>query len=249
MHSRSIATFIAVLLAPPLSSGAVLRIDTLADGSDVVTWIFPPPVLEGISIYHEDEADAQLSPAVLAGRVPVTSRPGASGLGRASLDRARLFLSAGAFDQVAATSNEILEQDPGNPEALLLRGVAEAGRGRHEQALADFDRVLKIGLDSAAVRQSRALSLEALGRADDAETEFSRVITLDPSFAEAYLKRGILRGTAGRFEDAAADFSRFIDLRPKNPVGYKNRAVALMKLGRQADARPDFIRAERLRQQ
>lgn len=106
--------------------------------------------------------------------------------------------------------------------------------------------MVAIGFDSAAVRQSRALSLQALGRGSDAELEFSQVIALDPTFAEAYLRRGALRGIAGRFEDAAADFSRFIDLRPESPVGYQNRAVALIKLGRSADAQPDIARAKRL---
>ena len=163
-----------------------------------------------------------------------------------ALQRGKELISSGSFKRAELAVDQVLNGDPKLPKALLLRGVAKAGQGRHQEALIEFDKVLALGEDDAALRQSRGISLLALGRKKEAEAEFSRAIEHDSKFAQAYAKRGVLRGSMGKFEEAAADFSRFIDLRPNSPIGYKNRALALIKLDRRADAQPDIIRAKKL---
>ena len=253
----SIVPILACWLAPTIASGAILTVETYPS-TEVRMLIFPlsgagNTSLRDISSIHDITSlrKARVGSAATAATLlglSSTAKPDPLDLQSASLDINRLLLSTGAFDQAEVAANELLLENPHSVQAILLRGVAKAGQGQHHEALADYDKLLKLGRDSAAVRQSRAVSLLALGRMDDAEANFSQAIALDPGFAQAYLKRGVLRGSKGKLEEAAADFSQYIDLRPESPVGYKNRAVALIKLGRHADAQPDIIRAQKLRQ-
>ena len=271
MSFPSITTVIACWLAPSLASGAILIIKTSRVDSESGILVSPTARVtftslqeihspedivsmksylskQDITLLHhaspKDYRPPIENPAGILG--PSLSRIQAKKL--ATLERSKRFISSGSFDLAEQELKEVLGGDPDLPQALLLYGVAKAGQGRHEEALTDYDEVLALDEDDAALRQSRAVSLLALGRKDDAEAEFSKAIAHDSEFAQAYMKRGILRGSSGKYKEAVADFSKFIDLRPSSPIGYKNRALALIKLGRRADAQPDVIRAKKLLQ-
>ena len=269
MPSLPFTSIIASWLAPGLASGAILVIETSRVNSESAILVFPTARVAFTSLQDIQSPKDIISMQTLSSKQDITLLHHASpnfdkpsianpadilgpslskmqAMKFASLERCRRLISARSFKKAELVINEVLTGDPDLPQGLLLRGVAKAGQGHHEEALTEFAKVLALGEDDAALRQSRAVSLLALGRKKEAEEEFTRAIEHDSKFAQAYIKRGVLLGSLGKYKEAAADFSRFIDLRPNSPIGYKNRALALIKLGRRADAQPDIIRAEKL---
>jgi tetratricopeptide (TPR) repeat protein len=83
-----------------------------------------------------------------------------------------------------------------------------AERGRHEEALACYDRALAIRRDIPQVLGNRGNALRNLGRFDEAETSLREALRLKPDFANAHRNLGRVLFDAGRWEEAAAGSKR-----------------------------------------
>lgn len=164
------------------------------------------------------------------------------------LRRAKLHLSMNDLDGAGLICEEILNADPLNADAYVVRGAIQAKRNRHTQALADFDRAIKADPESASAYLSRGMSLLRIGRHDRALDDLDKAISLNPRQSEAYEKRGLVFARQGDFGRAEADFTRAIELDPDSALAFHNRAVARMKLGKEAEARADREASQRLEQ-
>lgn len=66
----------------------------------------------------------------------------------APLDQARSLVSAHKFEEAAAAYTRLIQEQP-SVEAYIGRGWANTGRGRHEDALRDFDKAIELDPDNA----------------------------------------------------------------------------------------------------
>jgi protein O-GlcNAc transferase len=127
----------------------------------------------------------------------------------------------------------ILEQ-ASPPEALVNLGNLLARQGRHQEALACYDRALAARPDFLEGLFNRANLLLELKRPEQALENYERVVGLRPDLAAAWNNRGsALRGLA-RAEEALASFTRAAALNPGHVNALTNRAMALWDL-RQLD--------------
>ena len=94
-----------------------------------------------------------------------------------------LLARLGLREDAAARYREALRCG-GTPEAHAYLALLAVDEGRFEEALAGFDRALKLDPASSEVRLNRANVLVELGRLDDAAAQFS-VLTADPDVAGA----------------------------------------------------------------
>jgi tetratricopeptide (TPR) repeat protein len=119
---------------------------------------------------------------------------------------------------MVAAFQAVVEDDPDNVYARFNLASLLAAEGRHEQALAQLDRVnaLVPGYEGGAAWFNRGRSLLALGRFAEAVSTFDRVLKIPYT---------------GRCSHAAATLSK---------------AAALEKLGRKEDARNVRAHAEEL---
>ncbi|WP_088348321.1 MULTISPECIES: tetratricopeptide repeat protein [Rhodomicrobium] len=160
----------------------------------------------------------------------------------AATDTALLRLQEGAaalmrgnFDQ-AITSYDQALKEPDLPSARLAgiyndRGVANWRLGRHEPALADFNKSIELYNGSAATYNNRANVYNDMARYSEAIADLDRAIALAPAYGAAYNNRGNARFQLGRHEEALADYRRAIELMPTNAVPYNGRAQAQEMLG------------------
>jgi tetratricopeptide (TPR) repeat protein len=87
----------------------------------------------------------------------------------AGLQLAQLRLASHDFNEVEEITGRILEREPDNVPALLMRANARAQWKKDpELALADADRVLELAPDVLPAFEPRILALLALGRKDEA---------------------------------------------------------------------------------
>jgi tetratricopeptide (TPR) repeat protein len=161
---------------------------------------------------------------------------------------------------------------PGPAGAFLDRGIASAGRGDYDAAIADFTQAVTLDptLTAAWVLRGRALvasvsrvtgvgenfsgitimmstggrvSEEQKAVYDRAIADFSQAITLDPDNKDAYKERGRAYAHKGDPDKAIADFNQAIRLDPKYTAAYANRGDAWRGKGDLDKAIADYTQA------
>ena len=75
-----------------------------------------------------------------------------------------------------------------------LTGHCAVELGRHEEAVASYDRALVLNPNLAAAWSNRGIALGNLGRHEEAVASYDRALDLNPNYAEAWVNRGIAAG-------------------------------------------------------
>lgn len=118
----------------------------------------------------------------------------------------RQQIQHGDTEAALATADRILEQEPANPRAKLLRATAFEIRGELDKVLAIYNELLTATPDHLQLLMARgALNFRA-GRFKDSVADYDAVARLKPQ-AEAQLwQRGISHYYAGMFSEGAKQF-------------------------------------------
>jgi tetratricopeptide (TPR) repeat protein len=132
------------------------------------------------------------------------------------------------------------------PDVVALR-FAEAVRcqqsGQLAEAVALYDRILRLKPNLAAVHNNRGVALADLRRFDEAETSYRRLIALDPKFPDAYNNLGNALCELGKPGDGELALRHAIELRPDWPRYQLNLGTALKLQGRLSEAEAAYRRA------
>lgn len=99
---------------------------------------------------------------------------------------------------------------------LWTRGTAYSQAGRHDEAIADFDKVIELDPANVDAYIGRAYVHIQSGRHDKAVADYSEAIRLAPKSAPLYLYRGAVFVQMNDFDKALADANTAIALDPKN---------------------------------
>jgi predicted O-linked N-acetylglucosamine transferase (SPINDLY family) len=132
-------------------------------------------------------------------------------------------------------------------------GLALAGLGRIDEAIAAYEKSLSLRPDLAAAHSNLAEALCAKGRFAEAVGKFNRAIEIQPNFAEAHLKIGRVLAHLGETNAAASAFRRTSELQPSwpDPVFHLGNIFftrcdyvqAIAAYRRAIQLRPDFVEA------
>ena len=108
--------------------------------------------------------------------------------------------------------------------------------GRHEEALAAYDRALAAAPDYAEALNNRGIVLQDLKRPAEALEAYDQALRRAPNFAAAFNNRGSVLLELRRFGDALSCFDRALALRPGDVEVINNRGNALQGLARYDEA-------------
>ena len=75
----------------------------------------------------------------------------------------------------------LLHAQPGSLRVLYNLGVAQAASGRHDRAIAQFERALALDASFPSIHVGLAESLAATGRAAEARLRYAHARALDPA--------------------------------------------------------------------
>lgn len=140
-----------------------------------------------------------------------------------------------------------LAADEGYFDARHLLAVIAARHGRHEEALAFYDRALLLRPDHARALCNRGVTLDELGRHAEALASYDRALALSPDDPATLSNRGnALRGLS-RLDEALASQDKALALRPDFPEALSNRGTTLHDLQRHEEALASYDRALALR--
>jgi tetratricopeptide (TPR) repeat protein len=137
-------------------------------------------------------------------------------------------------------------EDAREAERHYRQGVAHAGRGEADRAVAELTEAVRLDPANAdALRERAGLRLRR-GDARGAVDDFSEALRLQPGVAAAHLGRGQAHLRLGRVEQALNDFSEAVFVAPWDWQPYYRRGLARVARKEHEQAVADFTEAIRL---
>lgn len=131
-------------------------------------------------------------------------------------------------------------RNPGSAMAWAQLGSVHEQAGRQREALACFQRALRINPKHPEALNHLGCAYLLAGRVPEGIAELERAIEARPGFAEAHSNLGIALVQAGRANEALAHFVFALEARPDAVETRHHYAKALATLGRPADASAEF---------
>jgi Flp pilus assembly protein TadD len=130
----------------------------------------------------------------------------------------------------------MLDVDPKHEGAEILLGLGLAAEGRHEQALAHYERAARLRPTLLIPDVNRGASLLALGRYNEAIEVYSRVIRLEPECVQAEIGLANALALTGQLDKALSHYLRAIEINPNQSLTHYNIGVFYERLGQPEQA-------------
>lgn len=131
-------------------------------------------------------------------------------------------------------------------EAQNNRGVEQAEKGNFEDAIAAFNRAIKIYPTYELAHNNLGLALGSQDKFSEASAAFTRALEINPINFETYNNLGIALGSQGKFLEAVTAFNRAIQINPQDPTSHQNLAVAFWNQGKLPEAVASMQKARKL---
>jgi len=155
----------------------------------------------------------------------------------AEIQRGTYLVEVGRVQDALTLLEKAAQAEP-TLDALNALGIAYGRTGRAKDALAAFDRGLKIDPENPMLHENiGAIHLDA-GQLAAARDEFARAIRANPASAQGHAGLATVAFKSGDRDTALASWKRAVDLDPTNWDALYNLGVQLMRVGRMAEARP-----------
>jgi len=145
--------------------------------------------------------------------------------------------------EAAELMGRAAEADPGNVAAHMNHGNLLRMLGRHEDALASYNRFLGIAPGNVDAQVNRGSVLLDLGQREQALASFEAVLASVPGHREAGLRRCGLLKALGRLAEAQAGYEQVLAASPDDVAALFNRGLVLVALGRVAEALASYDQA------
>ncbi len=151
-----------------------------------------------------------------------------------------IFESQGNYREAAAQYAKAIDKAP---EALNLHFrlgrcllLDSPSLANLNQALAEFERELKLNPSDAIAQFEIGQVLSALQKPAEALHYYERALELRPEFTDALIVVGRSRAQAGQYDKAIELFTKAVTLQPDNEAAHYNLMLAFRNTGRAADA-------------
>ena len=131
----------------------------------------------------------------------------------------------------------------GNDVADLGIGNALDQKGSLDEAIAHYQKALKINPDNVDARNNLGNALRQKGRVDEAIAHYQKALQIKPGYAEAHYNLGIALGQKGRMDEAIAQYQEALQINPDYADAHINLGNALLQTGRLDEAIAHFQKA------
>jgi len=135
---------------------------------------------------------------------------------------------------------EILALEPDNILAQKRIAGVLAQEGRLEEAVSEFQRLLRIAEFDSKDWENLVSALLLLNRTEEALVLSDQALMEFPWYLELQVLRGEALEKAGRFDEAQSAYTKAIELRPEASENYWRRGTVVRKLGDTKGAERDF---------
>ncbi len=127
-----------------------------------------------------------------------------------------------------------------------LRGNCLTEKGQYDQAIGDFDIVLRMRPDEQEGLLGRGNAYAKRGDNGKAIQDYTEALRLYPQFPEAHVDRGLVYKWTKQYDKAESDFNDALALRPNDENTLRSRGMLNLLMGRSDQALRDFDAAVKL---
>ncbi|NQV55894.1 MAG: tetratricopeptide repeat protein, partial [Rhodospirillales bacterium] len=153
-----------------------------------------------------------------------------------SLERGLRLHQSGKLDEAGLIYRQVLDQNPGNADALHFLGLIAQQKGDAALAIDLISDAIEIEEPRPTFHFNLAAARLAAGDAAGALNSYRRAAELKPDFDDAHYSIGALLGRSGRAEEALVALDRALELKPDFGEALCAKGAALERLGRSAAA-------------
>jgi tetratricopeptide (TPR) repeat protein len=132
---------------------------------------------------------------------------------------------------------------PGNPESHYLLACYHQERGKHSEAISEFEKVLFIDASYAKAYNGKGISHDRLGEYAQAEKSYRSALSLDPKLDYVWNNLGYSYVLRGEYVEAAGAFQKALALNEKEGKIRNNLAMAYAMTGDYEKAFREFEQA------
>ena len=120
-------------------------------------------------------------------------------------------------------------------------------QGRYQEALAHYERAIRLVRRPSYAWTSRGVAMRYLGRLDEALRCHENAIRLDPENEVAWCNLGTVYFKKGLLAKALDCYDKAIKIRPKYAIAWNNKGVVYARMNRFSDADKCHTKATKLR--
>lgn len=131
--------------------------------------------------------------------------------------------------------------------SAITRGDRLVKEGRFDDAIALYDRAIRMGSRPASAWTSKGVAMKRLAKYQDALDCHNVALKIDPKNEIAWCNKGDIYFRLGKIKKAVECYDKAIELRPRYAIAWNNRGAAYAKAGKYEEARRCHDRAVRLR--
>jgi tetratricopeptide (TPR) repeat protein len=132
---------------------------------------------------------------------------------------------------------------PGNPESHYLLACYHQERGKHQEAISEFAKVLFIDSSHVKAWNGKGVSHDRLGEYAMAEESYRTALSLDPKLDYVWNNLGYSYVLRGEYPEAVVAFRKALDLNEKEGRIRNNLAMAYAMAGDYEKASREFEQA------
>ena len=137
--------------------------------------------------------------------------------------------------EAEALAQQIVRDNPNDPNILRVLGVALMRQGKFEEALKHLSTSVNIAPELADGHEQYGLALAALGRLDEADESLQTALRLDPNSKTVHSKLARLQAMQGKDEESRKTRDRVFELNPH--IQKMQDAMKLQEDGKLNEAR------------
>ena len=125
---------------------------------------------------------------------------------------------------------------------LLNKGIDKVKRGKPEEALGYFDKILEANPQNSDAWNNKGVALFYLGRVEEALEAYDKALALNPQDLEALRNKGFVLRSLGKLDDALAVYHP-LAASGGDPLDMEAEATVLVGLGRLEEALDVMMKA------
>ncbi|TKY70628.1 Suppressor of RPS4-RLD 1 [Spatholobus suberectus] len=147
------------------------------------------------------------------------------------LSRGIAEVNEGKYAHAISIFDQILQEDPAYPEALIGRGTAHAFKRELDAAIADFSKAIQFNPSAGEAWKRRGQARAALGEFVEAIEDLTKALEFESNSADILHERGIVNFKFKEFDAAVEDLSACVQLDRDNKSAYTYLGLALSSIG------------------
>ncbi len=170
-----------------------------------------------------------------------------SGIGLVLLLAFLTWRQCGMYTDIDTLWRITFVRNPGSWMAHNNLGNSLRQHGKPDEAIAQYQEVLRLDPQKAEAHYNIGLALMQKGKPEDAIFQYRQALELDPNYLDAYVNLGDALLQEGKVDDAVAQYVAALKIRPNDAVAHYNLGTVLFRQGKVDEAIAHFERAVQIR--